>query len=319
MRPSFEVADALRLGLADYEKRHGLSAAQGKAVRAILNCRTAALGGHVRACTGCGLLSVSYNSCRHRCCPKCQGAAQAKWVERRMGELLDTQYFHLVFTVPHLLNPLFLGNDALLYNLLLRCAWQTVDELARQPRWLGAQTGMLAVLHTWGQKLDYHPHVHCIVPGGGLDAGGKWKAAKKGFFVPVRVLSALFRGKFLAGLKRLRQAGNLEYHGSAAGFTAPAAFADLLGRAYRTNWVAYAKAPMNGPAQVLRYWAATPTASPSATAAAWTSRRTRSPSPIKTAPTATAKSCSPWIWRSLSAVFCSTCCRRGSIRSGILA
>lgn len=253
MRPSFEVADALRLGLADYEKRHGLSAAQGKAVRAILNCRTAALGGHVRACTGCGLLSVSYNSCRHRCCPKCQGTAQAKWVERRMEELLDTQYFHLVFTVPHLLNPLFLSNDTALYNLLLRCAWQTLDELARQPRWLGARTGMLAVLHTWGQKLDYHPHAHCIVPGGGLDAEGKWKAAKNGFFVPVRVLSALFRGKFLAGLKNLRKAGSLQYHGSAAGLAPAPAFADLLGRAYRTNWVAYAKAPMSGPAQVLRY------------------------------------------------------------------
>lgn len=147
MRPSFEVADVLRAGLAKHESRRPLSEVQRKAANAILNCRTAALGGHLDACAGCGTLSVSYNSCRHRACPKCQWPAQIRWVQKRMGEVLNTTYFHIVFTVPHALNPLFLSNDTALYNLLMRCAWETLDQLARQPRWLGAHTGMLAVLH----------------------------------------------------------------------------------------------------------------------------------------------------------------------------
>jgi hypothetical protein len=170
-----------------------------------------------------------------------------------MGELLNTQYFHIVFTVPHALNPLFLSNDTALYNLLMRCAWETLDQLARQPRWLGAHTGMLAVLHTWGQKLDFHPHVHCIVPGGGVLPDGSWKQARKGFFIPVRLLSALFRGKFLAALQQMRQAGDLEYHGSAAALAQGSAFKSLITDLYKTGWVVYAKAPMGGPEQVLKY------------------------------------------------------------------
>ena len=253
MRPVFEVADVLRAGLAKHELRHPLSEVQRKACNAILNCRTAALGGHLEACTGCGTLSVSYNSCRHRACPKCQWPAQVKWVQERMGELLNTTYFHIVFTVPHPLNPLFLSNDAALYNLLMRCAWETLDHLARQPQWLGAQTGTLAVLHTWGQKIDFHPHVHCVVPGGGVLPDGSWKPAKRGFFIPVRVMSALFRGKFLAALKQMRQTGGLEYHGSAAALADDGAFKSLMGGLYKTGWVVYAKAPMGGPAQVLKY------------------------------------------------------------------
>ncbi len=253
MRPIFEVADVLRAGLAKHELRHPLSEVQRKASNAILNCRTAALGGHLEACTDCGTLSPSYNSCRHRACPKCQWPAQVRWVQKRMGELLNTTYFHIVFTVPHALNPLFLSNGTALYNLLLRCAWETLNQLARQPQWLGAQTGMLAVLHTWGQKLDFHPHVHCVVPGGGVLPDGIWKPAKKGFFVPVRVLSAMFRGKFLAALKQMRQTGGLEYHGSAAALAEDSAFKSMLGELYKTGWVAYAKAPMGGPDQVLKY------------------------------------------------------------------
>ena len=253
MRPVFEVADVLRAGLAKHELRHPLSEVQRKACNAILNCRTAALGGHLKACTGCGTLSVSYNSCRHRACPKCQWPAQVKWVQERMGELLNTTHFHIVFTVPHPLNPLFLSNDAALYNLLMRCAWETLDHLARQPQWLGARPGMLAILHTWGQKLDFHPHVHCVVPGGGVLPDGSWKPAKRGFFIPVRVMSALFRGKFLAALKQMRQAGGLEYHGSAAALADDGAFKSLMGGLYKTGWVVYAKAPMGGPAQVLKY------------------------------------------------------------------
>lgn len=253
MRPIFEVVDVLRAGLEKHELRHPLSEVQRKACNAILNCRTAALGGHLEACTGCGILSVSYNSCRHRACPKCQWPAQVRWVQQRMGELLNTTYFHIVFTVPHTLNPLFLSNDVALYNLLMRCTWETLDQLARQPQWLGAQTGMLAILHTWGQKLDFHPHVHCVVPGGGLMPDGNWKSAKKGFFIPVRVMSALFRGKFLAALKQMRQTGSLEYHGSAAVLAEDGAFKSLIGGLYKTGWVVYAKAPMGGPAQVLKY------------------------------------------------------------------
>lgn len=253
MRPIFEVADALRAGLAKHEARHPLSEVQRKACNAILNCRTAALGGHLEACTGCGTLAVSYNSCRHRACPKCQWPAQVRWVQKRMGELLNTTYFHIVFTVPHALNPLFLSNDITLYNLLMRCAWETLDELARQPQWLGARPGMLAILHTWGQKMDFHPHVHCVVPGGGVLPDGNWKPAKKGFFVPVRVMSALFRGKFLAALKQVRQTGGLEHHGSAAALAEDGAFKSLLRGLYKAGWVVYAKAPMGGPAQVLKY------------------------------------------------------------------
>ena len=253
MRPIFEVADVLRSGLGAYEHRHRLSEVQRKAVNAILNCRTAALGGHLEACTGCGIVSVSYNSCRHRACPKCQWPAQVKWVQKRMGELLNTTYFHIVFTAPHALNPLFLSNDVALYNLLMRCAWETLDQLARQPKWLGASPGMLAVLHTWGQKLDFHPHVHCVVPGGGMLPDGTWKHAGKGFFIPVRVMSAMFRGKFLAALKQMRQTGTLEYHGSAAALAEDSGFKSLIGELYKTGWVAYAKAPMGGPAQVLKY------------------------------------------------------------------
>jgi hypothetical protein len=253
MRPIFEVADVLRAGLAKHERRYPLSEVQRKASNAILNCRTAVLGGHQEVCTGCGTLSVSYNSCRHRACPKCQWPAQVKWVQKRMGELLNTTYFHIVFTVPHTLNPLFLSNDVVLYNLLMRCAWETLDQLARQPQWLGARPGMLAVLHTWGQKIDFHPHVHCVVPGGGVLPDGSWKPARKGFFIPVRVMSALFRGKFLAALKQMRQTGGLEYHGSAAALADDSAFKSLLGSLYKTGWVVYAKAPMGGPAQVLKY------------------------------------------------------------------
>ena|GEM_PF-5193878 len=153
----------------------------------------------------------------------------------------------------HALNPLLLSNDVRLYNLIMRCAWETLDQLARQPQWLGAQTGMLAILHTWGQKLDFHPHIHCVVPGGGVLPDGNWKPAKKGFFVPVRVMSALFRGKFLAALKQMRQTGGLEYHGSAAALADDIAFKSLLCGLYKTGWVVYAKAPMGGPAQVLKY------------------------------------------------------------------
>ena len=253
MRPSFEVADVLRAGLKDYELLHPLSFVQHKAVNAILNCRTAVLGGHVEACTACGTLAISYNSCRHRACPKCQWAAQIRWVRQRSEELINTQYFHVVFTIPHALNPLFLSNDVRLYNLLFRCAWETLDQLARQPQWLGAQTGMLAVLHTWGQKLDFHPHVHCIVPGGGVSQNGEWVGAKKGFFIPVGVLSAMFRGKFLAALKQLFQNGELSFFGTAAALENKADFLALLKRLYVAKWVVYAKAPFGGPQQVLRY------------------------------------------------------------------
>ena len=253
MRPTFELADVLRLGLEDYEQHYRLSEVQRKAANAIQNCRTAVLGGHVEACSTCGAVSISYNSCRHRACPKCQWAAQVRWVEQRSEELLNTQYFHVVFTVPHDLNPLFLSNDVRLYNLLFRCAWETLDQLARQQQWLGAQTGMLAVLHTWGQKLDFHPHVHCIVPGGGVTKNGSWTNAKKGFFVPVKVLSTLFRAKFLAALKQLYLQDKLSFFGTAEDLEGKDAFMRLLKMQYRSNWVVYAKAPMSGPMQVLRY------------------------------------------------------------------
>ncbi len=253
-RTSFEVADILRRHLADYLDAHHLSFQQYKAAQAIMHCRTAALGGHVDACTACGHWVVSYNSCGNRHCPKCQWSAQQRWIKNRTEELLPVTYFHLVFTLPDGLNPVVMNNEAKLYDLLFRAAWETLGQLARQPQWLGAQAGMIAVLHTWGQNLSLHPHLHCIVPGGGL-ANDKttWVRSRHNCFLPVRVLSRLFRGKFLHYLRDLYQQGQLEFCGQAAALEHEKTFKQLLTALYKKEWVVYAKRPFGGPEQVINY------------------------------------------------------------------
>lgn len=220
----------------------------------MMNCRTAALGGHVRACEQCGQTEISYNSCRNRNCPKCLWSAKERWIDRRTTELLPVTYFHVVFTLPDGLNALMLSNQARLYGLLFRAAWETLRQLSLEAQWLGAEPGMIAVLHTWGQQLIFHPHLHCIVPGGGLHPeNGTWVGSKRSFFLPVKALSAVFRGKFVDQLSRLYERGELEFHGSSAPLAEQKAFAKWKSGLYRTPWVVYCKRPFGGPQQVIQY------------------------------------------------------------------
>ena len=228
---------------------------QRAVVDRILACRTARLGGHVDACDACGHLQVSYNSCRNRHCPKCQGSAQTAWLEARQADVLPVPYAHVVFTVPQSLAPLALQNPKVVYGLLLRTVAHTLQEIALNPKHLGARLGFFAILHTWGQTLVHHPHVHCVVPAGGLAEDGTWRPCRPGFFLPVRVLSRLFRGKFVAGLRDVLQEGRLELHGKLARYRGSAAFEGLLREACRTEWVVYAKPPFEDPEHVLEYLA----------------------------------------------------------------
>jgi hypothetical protein len=255
-RPRLEVADVMREHGDEYLAKHGATAAQRQVLRAVQNCRTAALGGHVEACDHCGHQRVAYNSCRNRHCPKCQGSACARWMQARAAELLPVSYFHLVFTLPNALGPLALQNPRIVYGILFQAAAQTLLEVAANPRFLGAEIGFLTVLHTWGQNLMPHPHVHCVVPGGGLSPdGGRWIAARPDFFLPVRVLSRVFRGKFIEGLKRARKQKQLVFHGGLADLAEEARFEQLLDQVVRHDWVVYAKRPFCGPEPVLKYLA----------------------------------------------------------------
>lgn len=255
-RHRLEVADVFREHGDEYLATHGATAAQRKVLRAVQNCRTAVLGGHVEACDQCGHQRIAYNSCRNRHCPKCQGPATARWLTARAAELLPVPYFHLVFTLPAVLGPLALQNPRVLYGLLLQAAAQTLLEVAANPRHLGAEIGFLTVLHTWGQNLMHHPHVHCVIPAGGIGAGGsRWIRCRPGFFLPVRVLSRVFRGKFVHGLKRAHARGELEFHGELAELAAPERFERLLDQAVKHDWVVFAKRPFGGPKQVLKYLA----------------------------------------------------------------
>jgi hypothetical protein len=262
-RPALEVADVLRAHGAAYVAGGHLSRDQHRALQELALCRTAALGGHREECLGCGGQRQSYNSCRNRHCPKCQAATRALWFKREEQLLLPVPYYHVVFTVPSALGPLLLQNARVLYDLLLRTVWETVQELASDPHYLGARVGLLAVLHTWGQTLCHHPHVHGVVTGGGLacDAQGRveeparWLSCRPGFFLPVRVLSRLFRGKYLAGVRAAVAAGTVSCHGRLAALAEPAALAAWLAPLYAQEWVVYSKAPFAGAATVLKYLA----------------------------------------------------------------
>src|SRR6516165_12090292 len=230
-RPLLEVADVIRSAGDSFldRNREWFSWRHLKIFRAIQACRTAALGGHVDECSRCGHRAISFNSCRNRHCPKCQSNARDRWIEARCRELLPVPYAHVVFTLPRQLAPLALQNKSEVYGLLFRATAETLLTVARDKRHLGAEIGFFSVLHTWNQQLLHHPHVHCVVPAGGLSPDHtRWIAGKPGFFLPVRVLGRVFRGKFVAGLRELHAAGKLGFHGGLTPLAAPAAFAAML-------------------------------------------------------------------------------------------
>ena len=256
MRSALEVADIFRRHGAAYREAHGghLSRGHRRVMGAIETCRSAALGGHVEQCNDCGRLRIAYNSCRNRHCPKCQGLARAQWLADRQSELLPVPYFHVVFTVPAPIAEIALHNKAVVYGILFTAAAETLRVIAADPRHLGAEIGLVAVLHTWGQNLHHHPHVHCVVPGGGPSADrGRWIGCRPSFFLPVKVLSRLYRRLFLTRLQAAFEAGQLRFFGDLASLAAPAAFAIWLRPLRDIRWVVYAKRPFGGPEQVLDY------------------------------------------------------------------
>ena len=238
-----------------HEHGHGMPLRQFRTMGAIEACRTAILGGHVEQCDNCRRLRVSYNSCRNRHCPKCQQLDKERWVAARLEDLLPTGYYHLVFTIPSELRPLALRNQKIVYNILFRAASESLKQVAGDPKYLGACIGIIAMLHTWSRTLMDHPHLHCLVTGGGLSADGrKWIGCRKGFFVPVRVLSALYRGKFLAYLKQACALGDLTFPGEVSGLTVPGAFRRLLGVLYEKSWNVYCKRPFGSAERVVKYF-----------------------------------------------------------------
>jgi hypothetical protein len=256
VRTSIEVADIFRAAGSAYRAAHAghLSLAQLKVMSAIENCRTAALGGHVEACEDCGQWRIAYNSCRNRHCPKCQGAAARTWLAEREADLLPVGYFHVVFTLPAEVADIASQNKALVYDLLFKAASETILTIAADPKHLGARIGISAVLHTWGSAMTHHPHVHMIVPGGGIAPdGSRWISSRPAFLLPVRVLGKLFRRLFLTRLLALRDAGRLGFFGTMAHLTERHAFLHHLAPVRGKRWVVYAKAPFAGPEAVLAY------------------------------------------------------------------
>jgi hypothetical protein len=255
-RPTVEVADILRAQGDRFLDRYqrSLDFQQLKAFRAIQRCRTAALGGHIDACPKCGHRAISYNSCRNRHCPKCQAQAREHWLAARERELLATNYFHVVFTVPHELNMLAMDNQRAFYDLLFTASAKTLLKVAADPKHLGAEIGVISILHTWGQNLLLHPHIHCAIPAGGLSPDhSRWIRPRYPFFLPVKVLSRVFRGKFLAGLKRFHRRQQLGCAGPTAALADPKQFRRFLRQLHRQDWVVYAKPAFGGPTKVLRY------------------------------------------------------------------
>jgi Putative transposase/Transposase zinc-binding domain len=257
-RPPFEVADIIRQHGDRFIETHGawLTSQHRRVLRALARCRTAALGGHLDRCSRCDYRAISYNSCRNRHCPKCLTHARDQWLAARQQELLPVGYHHVVFTLPHDLSWLALQNKTIVYDLLFRASAATLLEVAADPTHLGAAIGFLTVLHTWGQNLLHHPHVHCVIPVGGLSPDRtQWVHPRYPFFLPVKVLSRVFRGKFVAGLKRAFRLGTLALPGSLAHLTDASAFRAFLRRLFRHDWVVYAKPPFGGPTHVLHYLA----------------------------------------------------------------
>jgi len=252
-----EIAEIFRRYRGAYEQKMGrLSAAEQRVVHDVTTCRTADLGGHLYVCDECGVITERYNSCRNRHCPKCQKLERERWLEKRQQELLPVPYFHLVFTVPHQLNPLFLTDPKTLYTLLFRSTAETLLTIAADPKHLGAKIGFLAILHSWGQRLDLHPHLHVIVPGGGLSPDGqRWIASRRDFFLPVKVLSRLFRGKFLDEVRKMARQGQPIFPRRLDPKSQPSAYRCWLDELYAAPWVVYSKPPFGGAERGLQYLA----------------------------------------------------------------
>jgi len=236
-----------------YTQKYTPSPQQGKAASDIMGCRTAALGGHVCECEECGYLAVHYNSCRNRHCPLCQGVTKAVWVDKRSQDILNAPYFHLVFTIPKQLQSILYQNQELLYRLMYRAVAETLGELAHDPKYLDAQIGFFSLLHTWGQDLHYHPHLHTVVLAGGLTKLNQWRKSSKKFFIPVKVLAKKFRGKYLYYLKQYYSQDLLKFYGDAEQYHNPESFSHLLDQCYTKDWYTYAKRPFAGPLAVVQY------------------------------------------------------------------
>jgi hypothetical protein len=258
-RPPLEVADVIRQCGKAFLRARGssLTSAQRYVLKSLATCRTAALGGHLERCDQCGHERPAYNSCRNRHCPKCQAAARADWADARRAELLPVPYHHVVFTLPEPVARIALQNKTIVYNMLFAASAQTLQQIAADPKHLGAKIGLLSVLHSWGQNLEHHPHIHCLVPGGGLSADEtEWISCAKDFFLPVRVLSRVFRGKFLQQLKKAYEAGQLSFHGRLEPLGNKSAFGQLISQLYEKEWIVYSKAPCGRrPERILKYLA----------------------------------------------------------------
>ena len=252
-RPRYEVGEVARAHAAALATEGTLLPSQQRVLQALSRCRTAALGGHLEVCHDCGFERPSYNSCRNRHCPKCQALAQHRWLEARRARILPVHYFHVVFTLPAELRTLWLYNKRCLFALLFKAASRTLQQLAQDPKRLGARIGFTAVLHTWSRDLSWHPHLHCVVTGGGLDPEGQWRSTEPGYLLPVRVLGALFRGKILDALRKLHKCGELQFHSGCAEWEDPERFALALDRLYRKRWVVYCKPPFAGADSVYAY------------------------------------------------------------------
>jgi hypothetical protein len=257
-RPPLEIADVIRQYGGDYRASRGgwIPSIEARVLDDLVACRTSARGGHVEQCDHCGHQIVAYNSCRNRHCPKCQSTARSKWLAERQRELLPVEYFHVVFTVPHELTVVALQNRKLVYDILFRATAETLREVGENPKRLGAEIGFLCILHTWGQNLQHHPHLHCVIPGGGLASDrSRWVSCRPGFFLPVRVLGRLFRGKFLHRLNEAYRQGQLVFRGGIAYLEEDASFRAYLASLYRMDWVVHSKPPFGGPDHVLKYLA----------------------------------------------------------------
>ena len=253
MSSKYTIQDVFNRFYPNYEKNHALPAIRRKVAYHIMNCKTGAFGMNVSICEDCGCISVHYNSCRDRCCPMCQEFPKEKWVDARREDVLDAPYFHVVFTVPEELNPVIYSNQKLLYDALYHAASGTLRELSTDSKYLGANIGYICILHTWGSEMNFHPHIHAVVLGGGLDSGNHWKDNGEDFFPPIRVVSRLFRGKYLAELKRLWENGKLEFHGAAELYRNHYVFRELLDSCYNKEWIPYCKKPFDGAESVIRY------------------------------------------------------------------